>query len=60
MPVQKCTEKSSCIATPPPKKKKNICILYGPLLLFCFFLKNKTNKNTILHIVINKSCFLNI
>lgn len=47
MPVQKCTEKSSCIAKKPKKPpKKTICILYGPLLLFCFFLKNKTNKNT--------------
>lgn len=34
MPVQKCTEKSSCIATPPKKKKKTSAFSMGH---FCFF-----------------------
>lgn len=50
MPVQKCTEKSSCIATPPPKKtKKHLHSLWATFAFLLLLKKQNKQKHHSAH-----------
>lgn len=49
MPVQKCTEKSSCIATPPPQKKKHLHSLWATFAFLLLLKKQNKQKHHSAH-----------